>query len=213
MDDTGMKQASAEQDFRDADWKLLGLRLLAFARYWAQAHYGWHEGCLLPMSKTPEDIACEVYVAFSRGERVFRPDIPMWLQLKSAVKSVLWNLHQLKEGRITRAESPEFFDPRADENAGPDVALHSEEFCQRCFHLLYADQRVKKSDDLCKTIQALEEGAQTVEEFVKETGLTTARVYELRRQLKVVAESVLNKLSREENSHGQPLPKRSPAAA
>ncbi len=135
----------------------------------------------------------------------------MWLQLKSAVKSALWNLHQLKEGRVTRGERPEFFDPVEGENASPEAALHSEEFCQRLFKLLYADQRVEKSDELRKLIQALEEGAQTVEELVKETGLPAARVYELRRQLKVVAESVVRKLNREEESHEQPLPKRSTA--
>jgi hypothetical protein len=208
-----MKQPTAEQEFRDANWRLLGLRLLAFARYWAGAHYRWRDGCLLPLSKTPEDVVCEVYAAFSGGERTFRPDTPMWLQLKSAVRSALWNLHQAKEGRITRAESPEFFDPITEESAGPEAALHSEEFCRRFFFLLYADQRVNRSDDLRRTIQALEQGAQTVEEFVEETGLTTPRVYELRRQLKAVAESVLSQVSREENHHAQPLPTRNPAAA
>jgi hypothetical protein len=208
-----MKQSSAEQEFRDANWKLVGLRLLVFAHYWAKAHYGWAEGRLLPMSKTPDDVACEVYAAYSRGERKFSPAAPMWLQLKSAVKSVLWNLHQLKEGRITRAEAPEFFEPVPDSNAGPEAALRSEEFCQRFFELLYADPRVKKNNDLRTTIQALESGAQAVPEFVQGTGLTTARVYELRRQLKVVAESILNRMSREEDSHEQALPKRSAAAA
>ncbi len=192
-----MRPSSAEEDFRAADWKLVGLRLLVFARYWAKAHYGWHDGALLPLSKTPDDIACEVYVAYSRSERKFSAKAPMWLQLKSAVRSVLWNLHQSKEGRITRAEEPEFFEPFSDEKAGPEAALRSEEFCQRFFELLYADPRVQKSHDLKRTVQALDGEARTVGEFAKETGLSTARVYELRRQLKVVAESVLNQMNRE----------------
>jgi hypothetical protein len=208
-----MKQNSAEHEFRDANWKLVGLRLLVFARYWAKAHYGWCDGRLLPTSKTPEDVACEVYAAYSRGERKFSAEAPMWVQLKSAVKSVLWNLHHLKEGKITSTEEPEFFEPVADGNPGPEAALHSEEFCERFFELLYADSRVRKNSELRKVIQALEKGAQTVAEFVQETGLKTARVYELRRQLKTVAEPVLNKMNREGDSYEQALPKRGAAIA
>ena len=185
------------KQFRDSDWKLVGLRLLLFARYWAKVHYGWRDGCLLPLSRTPEDIVCEVYAAYSRGQRNFSSQTPMWPQLKSAVKSVLWNLHQMKEGRITRAEEPEFFTPLMDENPGPEADLRSEEFCRRFFELLYVDPRVKKNKELRMTIQALEKDAETVGELVEATGLTTARVYELRRQLKVVAESVLNQMGRE----------------
>jgi hypothetical protein len=208
-----MKQNSAEHEFRDADWKLVGLRLLVFARYWAKAHYGWCDGRLMPTGKTPEDAASEVYAAYARGERKFSAETLMWVQLKSAVKSVLWNLHHLKEGKITRTEEPEFFEPVADGNPGPEAALRSEEFCQRFFELLYADSRVKKNSDLRKIIEALENGAQTVAEFVQATGLKTARVYELRRQLKTVAEPVLNKMNREGDNYEQALPKRGAAIA
>ena len=208
-----MKQNSAEQEFRDANWKMVGLRLLVFARYWAKAHYGWCDGRLLPTSKTPDDVACEVYAAYSRGARKLSAEASMWVQLKSAVKSVLWNLHRLKEGKVTRTEDPEFFEPVADGNPGPEAALRSEEFCERLFDLLYADPRVRKSEELRKVIKALENGAQTVTEFVKETEFTTARVYELRRQLKAVAETVVNKMNREGDSHEQAFSKRSAATA
>jgi len=208
-----MKQNSAEYEFRNANWKLVGLRLLVFARYWAKAHYGWCDGQLLPISKTPEDVACEVYAAYSQGERKFSAEASMWVQLKSAVKSVLWNLHHLKEGKVTRSEEPEFFEPVADGNPGPEAALRSEEFCERFFELLHADSRVKKNSELRRIIEALENGAQTVAEFVKETGIKTARVYELRRQLKTVAEPVLNKMNREGDSYEQALPKRGAAIA
>ncbi len=194
-----MKQSGAEDDFRDADWKMTGLRLLVFARYWAKAHYGWRDGSLLPRSKTPEDVACEVYVAFHRGQRRFSPEAPMWVQLKNAVKSILWNLHRSKEATITSAEEPEFFEPLADGNPGPEAALRSEEFCRHFFELLYADPRVRKNEALRKTVQALSDDAQNVEDFVRKTGLPTTRVYELRRQLKAVAESVLNKMNHEEH--------------
>jgi hypothetical protein len=209
----GMKQNGAEHEFRDANWQLVGLRLLVFARYWAKAHYGWYDGQLLPTSKTPEDVACEVYAAYARGERKFSADAPMWVQLKSAVKSVLWNLHQLKEGKLTSTEEPEFFEPVEAGNPGPEAALHSEEFCARFFELLYADSRAKKSNELKRVIRALEDGAETVAEFVKATGFTAGRVYELRRQLKAVSESVLNKMNRDGDSHEQKFSKRRTAIA
>ena len=106
-DNEGMKQNNAEHEFRDANWKLVGLRLLVFARYWAKAHYGWCDGRLMPTSKTPEDVVCEVGRLLARRTKV-QCRSPMWVQLKSAVKSVLWNLHQLKEGKVTRAEEPAF---------------------------------------------------------------------------------------------------------
>lgn len=208
-----MKQSEAEHEFRSANWQVVGLRLLVFARYWAKAHYGWRDGQLLPMSKTPEDVACEVYAAYSHGERKFSAEASMWIQLKSAVRSVLWNLHQLKEGKITRAEEPEFFEPVADSRPGPEASVRSDEFCGRLFELLYANSRVKKNAELKKLIEALENGAETVAEFVKETGLTAGRIYELRRQLKTVADGVLDKINREENSHEKASPKRGVATA
>ena len=111
------------------------------------------------------------------------------------------------------SEDPEFFEPMVDGNPGPEAALRSEEFCERFFDLLRADLRVKKNSELKKMIQALEDGAQTVAEFVKETELTTARVYELRRQLKEVAEAALNKMNRDGDSNEQTLPRRSAATA
>src|SRR6266540_5147602 len=148
-----MKQSSVEQEFRNADWKLVELRLLVFARYWAKAHYKWCDGRLMPTSQTPEDVACEVYAAHSRGERKFSAEASMWVQLKSAVKSVLWNLHRLKEGKVTRTEDPDFFEPVADGNPGPEAALRSEEFCERLFDLLYADSRVKKNSELRRIVE------------------------------------------------------------
>jgi hypothetical protein len=197
----------AEQEFRSADWKVVGLKLLAFVRYWARAHYGWSEGALMPTSKTPEDVTCDVYTAFSRGERKFAADAPMWVQLKNAAKSVLWNLHRLKEGKLTSTEEPEFFDPFLDGSPDPEEKMRGEEFSQRLFELLFADPKVKKNSDLRRLVEAIEAGAETVNEIVTESGLAVARVYELRRQLKPIAESVLNKMNREETTYEQKLSK------
>src|SRR6266404_3963227 len=203
-----MKKNAAETEFEKADWKSVGLRLLVFARYWAKAHYGWYEGKLLTAGNTPEDVACEVYAAYRRGDRSFNKTDPMWIQLKRSVKSVLWNIHTSKESKITSAEEPEFFEPISDGNPGPEAVLRSAEFYEQFFALIYADARVKKSSDLRKTIEAFENGEREIAELVKDTGLSTARIYEMRRQLKPVAESALNKMNRDGDSHEQELSKR-----
>jgi hypothetical protein len=208
-----MKQNPAEIEFENADWQSVGLRLLAFARYWAKAHYGWYEDKLLAGGHTPEDVACEVYAAHRRGDRTFNSVDPMWIQLKRAVKSVLWNLHSSKESKSTSAEEPEFFEPISDGKPGPEAMLRSAEFYEKFFRLLYADVRVKKNEDLRKTIEAFENGAREIAELVKDTGLSTARIYEMRRQLKPVAESALNKMNRDGDGHEQELSKRNATTA
>src|SRR6266478_5182310 len=125
-----MKETGAEQEFRSADWKIVGLKLLVFVRYWAKAYYGWSEGKMMPTSKTPEDVACDVYTAFRSGKRKFAVNVPMWIQLKNAAKSVLSNLHRLKEGKITSTEEPDFFEPLLDESPGTDTSTRSEELRQ-----------------------------------------------------------------------------------
>ena len=208
-----MKQNIAEMEFQSADWKSVGTRLLLFARYWAKAHYGWYEGKLLVGGHAPEDIACEVYVAYQRGTRRFNDKDGLWIQLKRSVKSILWNIHTSKESKITSAEEPEFFDLISDNKSNPEAAFRTAEFYEGFFQLMYADSRVKKNSDLKITILAFEKGAHEVSELEEETGLSKARVYEMRRVVKAVAESVLNKMNREGDSHEQEISKRSTKAA
>lgn len=208
-----MKQNVAETEFVKADWKSVGTRLLLFARYWAKAHYGWYEGKLMAGAYSPEDVACEVYVAYRQETRGFNDKDPMWIQLKRSVKSVLWNIHTLKENKITSAEEPEFFDPISDENPSPEAELHTAEFYEEFFCLMYADPRVKKNGDLKKTILALEGGACEISELERETGLSKTRVYEMRRVVKAVAETALNKMNHEGVGHEWKISKRSTKTA
>jgi hypothetical protein len=76
---------------------------------------------------------------------------------------------------------------------------------------LYADTRVQKNEHLRKTVAAFENGAREIAELVKDTGLSTARIYEMRRQLKPVAVAVLNKMNRDGESYEQESSKRSAA--
>src|SRR3569833_681581 len=184
-----MKQNAAETEFMKADWKSVGLRLLLFARYWAKATYGWYEGKLLSGGVSPEDVASEVYTEHRRGietpeaesVRRFNEKDPMWLQLKRSVKSVLWNIHKRKENRITSVEGPEFFDPILDETPSPEDEVRSEEFCEELFRLMYADVRVKRSEDLRIIIGAFEREVSGVDEQMSDTGLSRERVYQMRK--------------------------------
>ncbi len=218
-----MKENSAEIEFREANWESVGLRLLVFARYWAKAHYGWFDGKPMPGGYTPEDIVCEVYTAFQLGltrrddpdesVRHFNSKDGMWIQLKRAVKSVLWNIHKLKKFNAVIVEDPEFFDPISDEKPSPEAALRTSEFCEDLFDAIYLDSRVAKSEDLRKTVKAFENGATTVDEIVEDTGLSVARVYEMRRVLKVVAETALNKINKDGEGYERQISKRSSKTA
>ncbi|MDB6026422.1 MAG: hypothetical protein JWM68_2645 [Verrucomicrobiales bacterium] len=206
-----MKQNTAEIEFKEANWQSVGLKLLVFARYWAKAYYGWYEGKPMPGGTTPEDVVCDVYAAFHRGlaeqnaqpngsgegVRHFNENDGMWIQLKRAVKSMLWNIHKTKKLRALEIEDPEFFDPISDEKPNPEQELKTSEFYETFFKALYADPRVIKSADLRKTVKSFENGATHVEEIVEDTGLPIARVYEMRRVLKAVAETALNKINRD----------------
>lgn len=166
----------------------------------------------MPGGYTPEDIVCEVYAAFWRGlgnlasegeeptesVRHFNENEEMWIQLKRAVKSVLWNISTLQKFKAVDVEGPEFFDPITDDKPSPEETLRSSEFCEKFFEAIYSDPRVIKNEDLRKTVTAFENGATKVDEIIEDTGLSVARVYEMRRVLKVVAEAALNKINRGE---------------
>jgi len=208
-----MKKNSAEIEFEQADWESVGLRLLVFARYWAKAHYGWYEGKPMPGGNTPEDVVCEVYAAFQCRDRHFNETDGMWIQLKRGVKSQLWNIHTLKKHKAIDIEGPEFFDPISDEKPTPEAELRTAEFHEKFFHAIYADPRVVKSGDLRKLVKAFEDGAREVPELIEETGLPAARVYEMRRVLKTVAETALNKLNRDGAGYERQVSKRSAQTA
>ncbi len=218
-----MKENSAEIEFKEANWESVGLRLLVFARYWAKAHYAWYDGKPMPGGYTPEDIVCEVYTAFQNGltrrddteesVRHFNAKDGMWIQLKRAVKSVLWNIHKLKKFNAVVVEEPEFFDTISDEKPSPEASLRTSEFCEDLFDAIYSDSRVVKNNDLRTTVKAFENGATTVDEVVEDTGLSVARVYEMRRVLKAVAETALNKINKDGVGYERQISKRSSKTA
>ena len=88
-------------ELRCLDWEDIGQRVLIYARYWAKTHYFWSEENPLPGEKTPEDIAKEAISAFWEGLRRLNPKYSVPVQIKGAVRSILWNLHAKKESKVT----------------------------------------------------------------------------------------------------------------
>lgn len=183
-----------------ADWETVGLQLLTFTIYWARTHYRWHAGKPLPGGKSPEDIVCEVYAAYVTGQRKINPGVALLLQLKGAVRSILWNLHTSKEAKTTAPADPETFAALMAEG-NPADAVGDDDFCATFWSRLYEDNQVKRSADLTKFARAIEDGAESIPEITAATGFSVAQAYELRRRLKVVAERVLAALNTEGATH------------
>lgn len=176
------------------DWNQIGLKLLVFARYWAKTHYFWKEGTYLPESKLPEDIATEAISAFWAGVREWNPKVDVVTQLKGAVRSMLWNLHKKKGSKLTTTEEPAFFEFHLDNKPDPAAEADSNDFYKSVFEALYEQDKVLDSDELIMIVMAYEDGAETVPEVAEKTGLTAKRIYELRRQLREMKQSVMEML-------------------
>jgi hypothetical protein len=183
-----------------ADWETVGLQLLTFTIYWARTHYRWHADKPLPGGRTPEDIVCEVYAAYATGQRKLNPEVALLVQLKSAVRSVLWNLHTSKEAKTTASVDPEtFVTLMAESNPADEVG--DDDFCATFWSRLYEDNQLKRSADLTKFARAVEDGSESIAEITAATGFSVAQAYELRRRLKTVAERVLVALNTEGVTH------------
>ncbi len=202
-----MNAADAQREFAEADWRVVGLKLLIFTRYWARNHYGWSEMAPLPEGKAPEDITVEVYQAFRNGNRKLRSDVPLLRQLKSAAKSILWNLHKLKDAELSKTHDPEFFEPFEDGRGDFREELASSEVCQLFLSRLKNEPQVRRNGDLAALVDAIEEGAMTASECCESTGFPETKVYELRRRLKPVAERIWQNVKRDERHHETNAPR------
>jgi DNA-directed RNA polymerase specialized sigma24 family protein len=90
----------------NADWGVIGKALVAFAEYRVQ-NYSWRSGSnqVLPLGKTPEDIAQEVILKTISGERTFDPEkgeLLPWSkdQVKSIVDALARSAAHRKEVRL-----------------------------------------------------------------------------------------------------------------
>jgi len=188
---------SAPQFLSEADWENYGHRLLVFTRYWARAHYGWIEGKTLPTGRTPEDIVIETLIAYHDGRRTITAGVSVYVQLKSSVKSVLWNLHQSHGSKRVARLSSEDLALLMDGNPIPDDNAQTDDFWRAFFDALLAQPQIARRPDLQALIRAFQEGAESIGDIVTTTGMTDERISELKRQLKPIAEKTMANLKKE----------------
>ncbi len=194
MDDEAISKLSA------LDWDDAGPRLLEFARRWAGMVYGWREGTTLPNGMSIEDVAKDAVAAFATGDRKINPRFELPVQLKGAIRSILWKIHRKSGDKLTSAESPEFFDAQLERTPDPAAKLASDDFCSRFIEQLSMDEKIAGSPELLSIVQAYAGGAETVEEVAEKTGFGAKRIYELRRHLKDAAARVLKTMNRKEKA-------------
>ncbi len=192
MDEDAISKLSA------LDWDETAPRLLEFARRWAANVYGWQQGTTLPNGMGIEDVAKDAVAAFAPGERKLNPSFEIVVQLKGAVRSILWKIHRKSGDRLTSAASPEFFYAQSAEALNPAEKVASEDFCRRFIERLSADEKITCNVELLSTVKAYADGAESVEDVAEKTGLPIRRIYELRRQLKEVATRILRLMNRKE---------------
>lgn len=181
----------------EADWQSYGVRLLVFTRFWARTHYGWQVGQTLATGRSPEDIVIEVLLSFQERGRTFTPGIPIYVQLKSAVRSVLWNLHQLQDSKRVAACDPEKLREFRDTSPSPTETALCDDFWRTFFQQLKSDPAVVKRPKLHRLVEAFEEGATSIAELGESMQLPADQISELKRQLRPIAEKILAKLRQE----------------
>jgi hypothetical protein len=179
---------------KSVDWDDATPRLILFARYWAQTHYRLQPGSPLPGGATPEDIAKEAIEAFALGHRKLNAKYEVFTQLKGAIRSILWNLHQRKDLALTDTHEPEFFEHHLDRKPDPSSQTASNDYYRVLLERLKHEPRVRENRALGLIVAAYADGAETVGKVCEQTKLPIARIYELRRLLKHVTEEVIHKL-------------------
>lgn len=181
----------------ELDWHDIAPRLLVFAHRWAGNVYGWRDG-ILPNGMSLEDVTKEAIAAFATGDRKLNDRFDIVIQLKGAIRSILWKIYQKRVDKFTSAESPVFFDMQDGETPDPATVAEGKDFCREFIQRLSADGKVATNPDLLAIVNAYAKGAETIEDVVEQTGLEIGRLYELRRSLKDAATRILKMMNKKE---------------
>jgi hypothetical protein len=178
----------------------IGLKLLLHTRWLAATRYGWQEGKTLPLGKDPEDIVCAVVDKFLKSDRRhFKAGHDIEIQLKRAVQSELWALHQRKEARaLPLVDEQEVETPASYQATSPppDAATASADDCECILRTLGEHPKVRGNEEMELLLLAFEDGAETSQELADAAGFPVTRVYELTRLLRKIYPSIKAKLNK-----------------
>jgi hypothetical protein len=182
-------------EFLKAHQQEIGLKLLRFARWLAATKYGCDEqGKTLPLGKDPANIVCEVVDDYLHDVRHFNPKHEIEVQLRRAISSELWALHQrIEASAIPIQNEDDGRLPRGyetDELAPDGVAMVDHDW-KVLFELFRSHPKVKGDDELELLLMAIEDGADEAPEMAQQTGMTVERIYEIEKKLRIIYPSIM----------------------
>lgn len=187
-------------EFLKANQQEIGLKLLRFARWLAARKYGWDEQAkTLPLGKDPEDIVCDVVDDYLHDIRHFKPEHDMEVQLRRAISSELWALHQRIEAKaisLQNENNDHSLQGYATDDPGPDGIAMVDHDWKVLFELCCSHPKVKGDEELEFLLMAIDDGASTAPEMAQQTGMPVKRIYELQKKLRKIYPSIMKQFQK-----------------
>jgi hypothetical protein len=189
-------ERSELETLKNQDWDTISLRLLEWTYRILRIHYGCTAMTALPCGETPEKIVDDLIRAYFQGVRRVNPAHPLEVQLRRGVRSRLWAIHRRKEAKETEPVETDETQELSDTAPTPAGETESDDACKTIFELLLAHPKVQKSEDLSLLVMAFQDGVEDEKDLATATGLTVARIYQLKRELRVIYPTIKSKLQK-----------------
>jgi hypothetical protein len=183
---------------RKQDWENIAVKLGDWSIWCAQL-FGWPEK-LLPLGKTPEDMAYDVINAFWNEDNTYNPKWALMTQLKRAVRRNYSNLFRLESVKKTSLFDEDDPPDVADESLTPEETASIQNEFDKAIQALLLHPKVQRSDDLQLVVTAYACGFWDEADLARETGLKMERIYQLNRELKDIYPSIKKQLRQDGGS-------------
>ena len=177
---------------RKQDWENIALKLVDWS-FWCAQLFGSPEK-LLPLGKTPEDMAYDVIHAFWNEDNTYNPKWALMTQLKRAVRRNYSNLFRLESVKKTSLFDEDDPPDVADESLTPEETASIQNEFEKAIQALLQHPKVQRSDDLQLVVTAFACGFWDEADLARETGLKMERIYQLNRELKDIYPSIKKQL-------------------